>query len=47
MIDHVSVGVSDLDRAARFYEVTLAPLGLSRLVTRPRTIGFGKRYPDF
>ena len=30
MIDHVSVGVGDLERAARFYERTLAPLGLSR-----------------
>jgi catechol 2,3-dioxygenase-like lactoylglutathione lyase family enzyme len=47
MIDHVSVGVSDLDRAARFYELTLAPLGLSRLVARPATIGFGKTYPEF
>ena len=47
MIDHVSVGVADLERAARFYEATLAPLGLSRLVTRPATIGFGKNYPEF
>lgn len=47
MIDHVSVGVSDLDRAARFYEAALAPLGLTRLVTRPATIGFGKVYPEF
>jgi len=47
MIDHVSVGVRDLDRAARFYETTLAALGLSRLVTRPATIGFGKSYPEF
>ena len=47
MIDHVSVGVSDLERAARFYEAALAPLGLSRLVTRPATIGFGKNYPEF
>ncbi len=47
MIDHVSVGVSDLERAARFYELALAPLGLSRLVTRPATIGFGKSYPEF
>jgi catechol 2,3-dioxygenase-like lactoylglutathione lyase family enzyme len=47
MIDHVSVGVSDLDRAARFYELTLAPLGLLRVVTRPATIGFGKAYPEF
>jgi catechol 2,3-dioxygenase-like lactoylglutathione lyase family enzyme len=47
MIDHISVGVSDLDRSARFYEAALAPLGLSRLVTRPATIGFGKNYPEF
>jgi catechol 2,3-dioxygenase-like lactoylglutathione lyase family enzyme len=47
MIDHVSVAVRDLDRAARFYEAVLAPLGLTRLVTRPATIGFGKAYPEF
>ena len=47
MIDHISVGVADLERAARFYEATLAPLGLSRLVTRPATVGFGKNYPEF
>jgi catechol 2,3-dioxygenase-like lactoylglutathione lyase family enzyme len=47
MIDHVSVGVRDLDRSARFYETALLPLGLSRLVTRPATVGFGKEYPEF
>jgi catechol 2,3-dioxygenase-like lactoylglutathione lyase family enzyme len=47
MIDHVSVGVSDLERSGRFYELALAPLGLARLVTRPATIGFGKSYPEF
>ena len=47
MLDHVSVGVSNLEHAARFYELTLAPLGLSRVVTRPATIGFGKNYPEF
>ena len=47
MIDHVSLGVRDLESAARFYELVLAPLGLSRLVTRPATIGFGKSYPEF
>src|SRR5262249_26354065 len=47
MIDHVSVGVADLERAARFYEAALAVLGLSRLVTRPGTVGFGKAYPEF
>jgi catechol 2,3-dioxygenase-like lactoylglutathione lyase family enzyme len=47
MIDHVSVGVGDLERSARFYELALAPLGLLRLVTRPAMIGFGKSYPEF
>jgi catechol 2,3-dioxygenase-like lactoylglutathione lyase family enzyme len=47
MIDHVSVGVSDLERSARFYELALAPLGLSRVVVRSATIGFGKNYPEF
>jgi catechol 2,3-dioxygenase-like lactoylglutathione lyase family enzyme len=47
MIDHISVGVSDLERAAKFYEATLAALGLTRLVSRPGTVGFGKAYPEF
>jgi catechol 2,3-dioxygenase-like lactoylglutathione lyase family enzyme len=47
MIDHISVGVSDLERSATFYEATLGALGLTRIVTRPRTIGFGKAYPEF
>jgi catechol 2,3-dioxygenase-like lactoylglutathione lyase family enzyme len=47
MIDHVSVGVGDLERAGRFYELALEPLGMVRLVTRPATIGFGKSYPEF
>ncbi len=47
MIDHISLGVADLDRAARFYEPVLAALGLTRLVTRPGTVGFGKTYPEF
>ena len=47
MIDHISIGVGDLERSARFYEAALAPLGLTRVVTRPATIGFGKVYPEF
>lgn len=46
MIDHVSLAVSDLARATAFYERTLAPLGYRLLVTRERTAGFGKDYPE-
>jgi len=47
MIDHVSIAVSDLDRSARFYQGVLAAIGYEKLVVRPRTIGFGKAYPEF
>lgn len=47
MIDHVSIPVRDLLAAGRFYDSVLAPLGLTRMVTRERTIGYGKRYPEF
>ena len=47
MIDHVSVGIRDLDRATRFYEAVLGAIGLAKLEVRPRTVGFGKKYPEF
>jgi catechol 2,3-dioxygenase-like lactoylglutathione lyase family enzyme len=47
MIDHVSVAVRDLQLACGFYEAILAPLGYSRLETRPATVAFGKKYSEF
>jgi catechol 2,3-dioxygenase-like lactoylglutathione lyase family enzyme len=47
MIDHVSVGVRSLAKAARFYEAALGALGYEKLVARERTVGFGKRYAEF
>jgi catechol 2,3-dioxygenase-like lactoylglutathione lyase family enzyme len=32
MLDHVSVGVSDINRSRRFYDAALRPLGLVRIV---------------
>jgi catechol 2,3-dioxygenase-like lactoylglutathione lyase family enzyme len=32
MLDHVSLGVSDIDRSRHFYDATLRPLGLVRIV---------------
>ena len=46
MIDHVSIPVRDLDRATRLYDDALAPLGLSQLIVRPTSIGYGKTYPE-
>jgi len=46
VIDHVSLAVADLARAARFYDSVLAALGHRRLGEAPGTIGYGKRYPE-
>jgi catechol 2,3-dioxygenase-like lactoylglutathione lyase family enzyme len=47
MIDHVSIAVRDLDKAARFYEAVLGAIGYDKLEGRPATVGFGKKYPEF
>ncbi len=46
MIDHVSVGVGDLERSRAFYEAVLGAIGMTCLVDREGTVGFGKRYPE-
>ena len=32
MLDHVSLGVTDINRSRRFYDAVLRPLGLVRIV---------------
>lgn len=41
MYDHLSLGVSDLDRSAAFYDAVLAPLGHVRLATGRRGVTYG------
>lgn len=41
MFDHLSLGVTDLDQAAAFYDACLEPLGYVRLFTTPRAVGYG------
>ncbi len=41
MLSHLSFGVSDLDRAAAFYDRILAPLGFGRVWTHARGVGYG------
>ncbi len=50
MIDHVSIPVADLARAAAFYDAVLATVGLARKKERPGAIGYGRaerRAPTF
>jgi catechol 2,3-dioxygenase-like lactoylglutathione lyase family enzyme len=41
VIDHLSVGVSDLARAGAFYDAVLATLGYARVLTHERALGWG------
>ena len=41
MIDHLSIPVANLARAAAFYDAVLGTLGLGRRKERPGAIGYG------
>jgi catechol 2,3-dioxygenase-like lactoylglutathione lyase family enzyme len=48
MLHHVSVGVRDVERAARFYDSILAKLGYKRVMeVLPYAIAYGERMPEF
>jgi catechol 2,3-dioxygenase-like lactoylglutathione lyase family enzyme len=48
MLDHVTIGVSDLERAKQFYDRALEPLGISRLYAEAdRFAGYGIRPKAF
>ena len=48
MIDHLGLGVSDLERSRAFYERALEPLGYRVLIERNGSLGFGRDgKPDF
>ena len=41
MFDHISLGVSDVARARRFYDAALAPLGSTCLSAAEDSLGYG------
>ena len=43
MLDHLSLGTTNLQRAMKFYDAALAPLGVARIWTRADGVGYG--YP--
>jgi len=46
MLDHISLGVSDLARSLVFYDAALAPLGAARLWTSATGAGYGPPNPQ-
>jgi catechol 2,3-dioxygenase-like lactoylglutathione lyase family enzyme len=43
LLDHVSISVSDLDRARPFYDAVMATLGAAKVYDRPDALGYGER----
>jgi catechol 2,3-dioxygenase-like lactoylglutathione lyase family enzyme len=41
MLDHLSLGVTDLTRALRFYDAAFAPLGYKRQLANEREAAYG------
>jgi catechol 2,3-dioxygenase-like lactoylglutathione lyase family enzyme len=46
MIDHLSIGVSSLKAARRFYDAVLAPLGYRLLQEYPTSLGYGDAHSE-
>jgi catechol 2,3-dioxygenase-like lactoylglutathione lyase family enzyme len=46
MIDHVGFEVSDLQRAARFYDALLYPLGARRMLDSEHAVAYGINGPQ-
>ncbi|MPV57489.1 glyoxalase [Burkholderia sp. HI2761] len=43
LLDHVSIGVPDIDLARRFYDAVMAALGATKVYDRPDALGYGER----
>jgi catechol 2,3-dioxygenase-like lactoylglutathione lyase family enzyme len=43
LLDHVSIGVPDLDRARPFYDAIMSALGATKVYDRPGALGYGER----
>ena len=47
MIDHLSLGVSDLERSARFYDALFFALGMRRMAEHTGAIAYGIDHRSF
>jgi catechol 2,3-dioxygenase-like lactoylglutathione lyase family enzyme len=48
MLDHIGIGVTDLEASKRFFLQALAPLGFRQIMEGDRSVGMGRgEYPEF
>jgi catechol 2,3-dioxygenase-like lactoylglutathione lyase family enzyme len=48
MLDHMGIGVTDLEASRRFFLQALAPFGFRQIMEADRAVAFGRgEYPEF
>jgi len=47
IMNHVSIGVADPEKAWAFYDAVLATIGAVRVVDEPTAVAYGKVFPEF
>ncbi|WP_068313070.1 VOC family protein [Polycladidibacter hongkongensis] len=47
IMSHVSIGVTDFERAIAFYDKVLATIGARRIMEHPGAVAYGKMFPEF
>ncbi len=47
LVSHVSVGVSDLEKAGAFYDAALGALGIGRVMDHVMGMAYGRAFPEF
>jgi len=47
IMNHVSLGTNDWERAIGFYDVVLATIGAKRILDHPGAVAYGKMFPEF
>ncbi len=47
VISHVSIGVTNFDRAIQFYDSVLSTVGCKRIMEYPNAVAYGKQFPEF
>ena len=47
ILNHVSLGTRDIERASAFYDAVLKTVGARRIMEHPGAIAYGKVFPEF
>ena len=47
ILNHVSIGVKNVEKSGAFYDVVLATIGVKRVMEHDDAIAYGKMFPEF